>query len=223
MATRVLFISPHPDDETIGCGGTILKNKEIGHEIFWLIMTCGLEKDGFPKDEIENMANQVEVVSSRYKFDYVKRLNYPSTKLETIPIMEMVEVVYSILKKLEPQIVYINHRDDVHSDHKIVFDVVWSCLKSFKCSFIKEINSYETLSETEFVPPFQSSAFVPNVFCNISDYLPEKLEIMKIYKSEIKPHPFPRSLENLEALAIFRGATIGVKFAEAFMCLKRII
>lgn len=223
MASNVLFISPHPDDETIGCGGTILKNREKGNKIFWLIMTCGLEKNGFSIDEIENMDKQVERVSSIYGFNYTKRLNFPTTKLETLPIRELVEAFSEILIKLKPEVLYINHRGDVHTDHKIVFDAVWSCLKPFKYPFIKEIYAYETVSETEFSPPYKSRAFVPNVFCDISDYLSEKLEIMKVYESEIKPHPHPRSLENMKALAMFRGATISVKYAEAFMCLKLII
>lgn len=81
---------------------------------------------------------------------------------------------------------------------------------------------YEIISETEFAPPFQNNAFVPNCFSDISKYLDKKISIMQIYNGEMKEHPFPRSIDNLKALAIFRGATAGVKYAEAFMVLKEI-
>jgi LmbE family N-acetylglucosaminyl deacetylase len=110
----------------------------------------------------------------------------------------------------------------VHSDHKITFDTVISSAKTFNCPSIRRLLAYEVVSETEFSPPFQNSVFIPNSFSDISEYLERKILIMKLYKGEMKEHPFPRSEDNLRALATFRGAAAGVKYAEAFMVLKEI-
>ena len=221
--SKVLFVAPHPDDETLGCGGTILKYKNEGHKIFWLIVTSSFEDDGFDKKSIEEREKEIIKVKEKYGFQGIYNLNYRTTFLETYPRTEIIKSISAIIDKTKPDILFIPNGNDVHSDHRVINEASWSSSKSFRKRTIKEIYSYETVSETEFAQPFKSHVFIPNVFCDISEYISEKLEIMKIYNSEIKPHPFPRSLENLKALAMFRGATAGVKFAEAFMCLKRII
>lgn len=223
LSKKVLFIATHPDDETLGCGGTILKYKDRDFEIYWLIVTCAHEKDGFPKQSIENMKSQIMKVSSSYSFSDVFTLDFPATFLDTIPLRNIIEAVSSVLKKVEPLVVYVPHIGDAHTDHRVVSQAVWSSVKTFRMPFIKEVYAYETVSETEFSNPALRTIFVPNTFCDIADYFEKKLKIMRIYKSELKSYPFPRSEENIKALATFRGATIGVKYAEAFMCLKRII
>ena len=79
---------------------------------------------------------------------------------------------------------------------------------------------YECISETEFGPALNENQFLPTYFVDISPYIKEKLSLMNIYKSEIGDHPFPRSIKNIEALSVFRGASVGVKNAEAFQVLK---
>jgi LmbE family N-acetylglucosaminyl deacetylase len=224
MSKKVLFIAVHPDDETLGCGGTILKCKTNGDAIFGLIVTCGYEKDGFSKQLIEERKNEVAEVSSEYGFNKMFELKFPTTLLDTVPIKRIVESIDSILQEIKPDIVYMPNKNDVHTDHGTVFNAVWSCVKSFHNPFTKEVYAYETVSETEFGVPWPSGAggFIPNTFCDITAYFEKKIKIMEVYQSETKPHPFPRSKKNLEALATFRGATIGVKYAEAFMCLKRV-
>ena len=111
------------------------------------------------------------------------------------------------------------NRSDVHSDHRIAFQAIYSCTKSFRKPFIERILMYETLSETEFVPALSENVFIPNVFVDISNYMDKKLEIMQIYKSEIMEGNLPRSLNAIKMLAAFRGSRIGTDYAEAFMLL----
>lgn len=223
MRKRILFIATHPDDETLGCGGTILKYKTNGNQIYWLIVTCAYEKYGFAKELIENRKSEIHEVGLRYGFEKTFELEYPTTLLDIIAIRDIVKSIDSVVREVKPDILYVPNGNDVHSDHRLTFNAVWSCTKSFHFPYIREIYAYETVSETEFSPPLPDCGFMPNAFSDITDYFREKIKIMEIYKSEVKPHPFPRSEKNLEALATFRGATIGVKYAEAFMCLKRII
>jgi len=208
---KVLFVSVHGDDETLGCGGTILKHKESGDAIFWLIVT-GPEKDG--RKEIRR--KEIEKISIEYGFTKTYNLNISSTKLDLTPTAELIEKISDIVNSVKPGILYLPNRTDVHSDHQITFKAVYSCTKSFRYPFIRRILMYETLSETEFAPPLPENAFMPNVFIDITEFFEKKLEILQLYEGEVMEPPYPRSLETLEALAKLRGSRIGVKYAESF-------
>ncbi|HDZ60909.1 MAG TPA: PIG-L family deacetylase [Candidatus Pacearchaeota archaeon] len=222
MKFKVLIISPHPDDETLGCGGTILKHIAAGDEVYWLIMTNISVETGYDKIQVKKRQQEIDNVAKEYGFKKVFKLDLPTTKLDVIPGGQIIESVSKIINKVKPHVFYMPNRNDVHSDHKVTFDSVISSTKTFRNPFIKKIMMYETVSETEFSPPLQDIAFIPNGFSDISDYLDRKISIMKIYRNELGIHPFPRSIKNLKALATFRGATAGVKYAEAFMVLKDI-
>lgn len=215
----VIVVAVHPDDETLGCGGTLLKHKQQGDKIIWVICTETDKSKPFyaiRKDEIHQ-------VSSMYGFDETYELGLQSTQLDQYSMGEIIGLISSIFLKVQPNIVYLPFKGDVHSDHRIIFDAAYSCTKSFRYPSIKRILMIETLSETEFAPSTKEDSFIPNYFVNISDFMDQKLKIMQIFQSEIAQHPFPRSERNLRALGTLRGATAGVDYAESFMLLKEIV
>ena len=220
---KVLVISVHPDDETLGCGGTILKHSENKDEIFWLILTKVTEPLGYSREFVSKREKQVERVSNEYGFKKIYSLDFPTTRLHTIDFSVIIERMSSVIKEVEPEIIYTVNRSDIHTDHQIAAKAVMSCTKRFRNQFIKRILMYECISETELAPPLPENFFIPNVYADISDFLDKKIKIMKIYASEIQEPPFPRSEENIKALARYRGATVSVKFAEAFMLLMELI
>ena len=218
--SKIIIISAHPDDETLGAGGTILKHKKNGDEVHWLIVTDVFESEGFSTERVLSRKLEIENVSKLYSFNNVYNLGYPTMKLNDSILFELVNKISKIFQELEPETIYVMNRSDAHSDHRIVFDAVMSCTKSFRYPYIKKVLMYECLSETEFAPTLPEKVFQPNYFVDISDFFESKIEIMKIFESELEEHPFPRSIKNIEALAIFRGATVGVKFAESFQLIK---
>lgn len=220
--SKVIIISAHPDDETLGAGGTILKHKINGDEVHWLIVTDIFESEGFSNERVLSRKQEIENVSKLYSFNNVYNLGYPTMKLNDTNLFELVNKISRIFKELEPETIYVMNRSDAHSDHRIVFDAVMSCTKSFRYPYVKKVFMYECLSETEFAPILPERVFQPNYFVDISDFLNKKIEIMKIFDSELGEHPFPRSIKNIEALATYRGATIGVNYAEAFQMIKYI-
>lgn len=219
---KVIIISAHPDDETLGAGGTLLKHINEGDQINWLIVTDVFEEEGFSKERVLSRKEEIEKVSTMYGFKNVYKLGYPTMKLNDTILFELVNKISKIFQDLQPEIIYVMNRSDAHSDHRIVFDSVMSCTKSFRYPYIKKVLMYECLSETEFSPILPERVFQPNFFVDISNYFELKIEIMKVYSSELGEHPFPRSLKNIEALAIYRGATVGVNFAESFQIIKYI-
>ena len=220
--SKIIIISAHPDDETLGAGGAILKHKKNGDEVHWLIVTDVFESEGFSDERVLSRKQEIENVSKLYSFNNVYNLGYPTMKLNDTILFELVNKISRIFQELEPETIYVMNRSDAHSDHRIVFDAVMSCTKSFRYPYVKKVLMYECLSETEFAPILPERVFQPNYFIDISDFFIEKIEIMKIFDSELGEHPFPRSIKNIEALATYRGATIGVNYAEAFQMIKYI-
>lgn len=219
---KSIFISAHPDDETIGCGGTILKEKSKGNQVAWLNVTNVFEDQGFSKERVKSRAQEIERVASLYAFDSVFQLNFPTTTLDTTVLPRLIQEVGKVFAEFQPNHVYVTNRSDAHSDHRYVFDAVAACSKSFRYPYIKRLLMYECISETEFAPALPERVFLPNHFVDVSPFMEHKLEIMRVYASELGSHPFPRSEQNLRALATFRGAIAGVQYAEAFQLLKSI-
>ena len=213
---KILVISPHPDDETLGCGGTILKHKNMGDKVHWLIITNVDVENGWDRDIVDKRQKEIDTVAEMYGFKKTFKLNYPTAKLDIIPIQEIIKSMSGIILEIEPEIIYLPNRSDVHTDHQITFKATYSCTKNFRYPFIRKILMYETLSETEFSPSLQENSFIPNVFVDITKYFNEKLEIFKIYKSEVMEGQSPRSLKVIKAFNKYRGSRIGKKYAESF-------
>lgn len=217
--SKILVIAVHPDDETLGCGGTLLKHKAHGDSIHWLICT---ESDSF-KPFYAIRENEIQRVIEEYGFESVHNLRLKTMQVDEYSMSELVGKLSKIIVEVQPEIIYLPFKGDVHSDHRKIFEAAYSCTKSFRYPFIKKIYMMETLSETEFAPSTKEDSFIPNVFVDISGFMERKIEIMKIFQSEIAEHPFPRSIRNLKALATLRGATAGCEYAESFVLLKEIL
>ena len=221
MLNKILIIAPHPDDESLGCGGTILKNINEGHDVYWAICTT-VDKDfGWDENKINKRELEIVKIGKAYGFKQVFNLKMPSSKLETIPIQTLINKFKNIINQIEPNIVYIPFNFDVHTDHQIISKVFSSFTKWFRYPSINTVLMYETLSETNF--NFGSTEkYSPNIYVDISKYFKKKVSISKMYNSELKKHPFPRSVEAINALSILRGSEAGFKHAEAFqLILKR--
>lgn len=222
-----MVIAVHPDDETLGAGGTLLKHQANGDEIHCIFCTDIFESEGFSKEQIDAREQEIQEICKSYNFASIHRLGLKTTKIDEYNTSYLVSLFSQIFTKIKPNILYLPFAYDVHSDHRIIFQAAFSCTKSFRYPSIEKILMMETLSESEFAPTLPNQSFIPNVFVDISAFFEKKCEIMKIYQSELGKSPFPRSIENIEALATFRACTMGGKetvgtklYAESFMLLK---
>lgn len=218
---KVLVIAVHPDDETLGCGGTILKHKAQGDEVYWLVVTGPIKGDhpAFTDEFIAKRDALVDKVSETYGFNETIKMNLPTQKLHALDLKDIIVNMSDVIKRIQPDTIYMMYNNDVHSDHRVAFDAAYSCTKSFRYPFIKRILMIEALSETEFAPAIPGTSFCPNVFVDITPFIDKKLEIMSLYDTEMMPEPYPRSLSSIKALARVRGSRAGVKYAEAFQLL----
>ena len=216
---KTIVIAPHPDDEVLGVGGTILRRKAEGEIVAWLIVTAVSVQTGWTEEKVKQRADEIARITELFGFDEVFTLDFPTTQLDRIPMRDLVAGISDIFGRYEPEAVFVPHPSDVHTDHRIVFEAVASCTKWFRHPCIKRVLAYETLSETDFGLG-ASWPFRPNVYVNIEPFLDKKLRALDIYASETGAFPFPRSHEAIRALAALRGAASGFKASEAFELLR---
>jgi LmbE family N-acetylglucosaminyl deacetylase len=222
-------IAPHPDDETLGCGGTLLKMKHLGHRINWMIATQIPPPDKNTREleelrvAIENREKEIGQVNEIYGFDSVIKMKIPTTTIDEISFRELVSRMSLVIKEIEPSIVFVPYINDVHTDHCFIAKAMLSCCKWFRYRSIKYILFYETISETDFNINPADRKINLNIYVDISEFWEKKIQALQIYASELGNFPFPRSIKAIESLANLRGSQCGAEKAEAFELLRGII
>lgn len=217
---NVLVISPHMDDETLGAGGTLLKLVHEGHDTHWLNISNVKESYGYNKEYIDIRNKQKEKVANYFGFSSMTDLELEPTKLYQYDLNDMIDIISKQISKIEPELLILPFYNDVHSDHKNVFEWCLPVTKSFRYPYIKNILMMEIISETDF--SVATPSFEPNYYVDISDYFEDKLKITNIYEDQFEQYPFPRSVEGITSMAQSRGVVAGTRFAEAFQVLKMI-
>jgi N-acetylglucosamine malate deacetylase 1 len=206
-------VAPHPDDETLGCGGSLLRHIADGEQTHWLVVCQPPHATGV--DAL------IDTVGRAYGFAGVHCVRLPDARLDTLPLADIIARIGAAVQLIAPTIVYVPHPGDAHTDHRVVFDATMPCVKWFRYASVRRVLAYETPSETAFGLDPDRGAFRPNVYRDVTAQMDRKLEILRLYgPSEIGAHPFPRSVEGVRALATIRGAECGYAAAEAFMLLR---
>ena len=218
---NILIIAPHPDDEVLGCGGTIAKYSRQGDDVYLCIVTKAYSPE-WPEDEIKERREEVLRVNEILGIRKTYFLGFPTVKLDTISQKELNDSITQVINGVEPEVLYIPYNGDINKDHRLVFDAALVAARPKSNSPIKKILAYETLSETGWGAPFMENAFTPNIYVDISEALETKLKAMAAYKTELKEYPHPRSLEAITSLARLRGVSVGVKAAEAFVLIREL-
>lgn len=220
---RILVIAPHPDDEVLGCGGTIIKHSNQGDEVYLCIVTKTYSPD-WPEEFDESRKAEIENVKKILGIKKIFFLDLPAAKLDTIPHKDLNNSLEKCLEGVKPDTVYLPHYGDMHKDHRLVFESAVVALRPKNDVGLetKRILCYETLSETDWAPPIVSNAFTPNLYIDVSQTLEDKIRAMACYKSEIKKFPHPRSPESIRSLALKRGVEAGINAAEAFIIMREI-
>ena len=214
---KVLIIAPHPDDETLGAGGTLLKYKANGAQTACAFVTSVRKNDAFDADFVTAREKEIKEVVAAYRFDKYYDLDFPAAQLTPNDTGNLIKAIGAVVKDFEPTVVLLPFDKDVHSDHRVIFDAAWSCTKSFRYPSVRQVMMYETISETDF----STDEFHPDTFVDITDFIDEKMKILSIYDSQMGEPPFPRSYERVKALAVHRGGLFAMRYAEAFCLLKQ--
>jgi N-acetylglucosamine malate deacetylase 1 len=221
---NVVAIVAHPDDETLGCGGTLLKHRAAGDHISWVIATEGHEPH-WSAEMIAQKANEVEEISRAYGVAQCVKLGFPSGRLDVTPQQELIEGIHGAISEIRPSMIYTVHGGDVHTDHQAVFTATMSAVKPFRMRElgVQRILSFEAISSTDGAPPLAERVFMPQIYNDITDHINQKIDVMRLYATEIHQDPLPRGPEAIRALARYRGAAVAVAYAEAFMLIREVL
>ena len=218
---KVLVIAPHADDEVIGVGGTISKRNNAGDEVYVCIVTRGYEPLYSDKyvEQCKHEALQADKLLGVKKTFF---LDFPAVNLENVPRHEFNGSIFNIIQEIMSDEVFIPHRGDMQIDHQMVVDAAMVGLRPKYEHIVRRIYAYETLSETGWNVPNVQNEFIPTVYENITETLKIKLDAMKLFQSQLEEFPNARSVESIEALAKFRGTTVNLNAAEAFVLVREI-
>lgn len=221
---KVIVIAPHADDEILGCGATIAKHIEELDEVF--IIVASNASIGAPELFSKNAVAETRLEAmAAHKYIGIKEtffLDFPAPALNAFPEFKISLALVDLFNKIKPTHLYLPHPGDLHQDHKAVYRAGLVAARPLNNLLIKNIYIYETLSETEWAP-MNEVGFRPNRFVDVTEFLQKKIDAMRFFRSQLKSFPNPRSVETIEALAKYRGSTIGVNFAEAFYVEREIV
>lgn len=218
----VLVLAPHPDDEVLGCGGAIARHAAAGDDVHVVVVTRG-SPEFCTSAMIEENRMELAAAHAILGVQSVRFLDFPAPKLGSIAAYQLADSIRRAITEIAPSTIYCPHQGDLHGDHKSVY---WATLVASRPNGTNrpaKTLCYETLSETEWGAPLCSEVFVPTVFIDISATIRTKLRAWRCYRSQMRPLPHPRSSRCLSALARLRGATAGVRAAEAFMLVREVI
>ncbi len=218
---RVLVVAPHPDDETLGVGGTIAKYSEHGAEVF-VLMVSGHLPPLYSREAYEETVSEAYAAFRVLGVSKSEFLEIPATMIGAQPLHEVNGRISKIVNDFNPHIVLCPYPDR-HVDHRLVFESVMVATRPVGVGRdIEIVAAYETLSETHWNAPHIEPNFTPNWVVDISDHISKKLDALACYKSQISEFPGPRSVEAVEALAKFRGTQAGFGYGEGFHIVRMI-
>ena len=220
---RALVLAPHPDDEVLGCGATIARLGDEGHDVVVAIVTRG-DPRMFDPDFIEQ--GRREALEAHRVLGVGRTVfleGFPAAQLDTVPQAQLVEALRSVVRDVAPDVMLIPFAGDLHRDHRIVFETALVSARPDGSSAVATLLAYETLSQTNWNAPFLTPAFAPTVYIDVAHALDRKLKAMRCFGTQVRPFPHERSLEAIEAVARFRGATVSTTAAEAFVLIRSIV
>lgn len=215
---NLLIVAAHPDDEIIGCGGTILKLKK-NYNIEAIFMTDGISsryKKNTPRKKIKNRREECLRVFKYLKIKKPTFCNFPDNQMDKVPLIEIVKVLEKKINKFKPNTIMTHFENCLNIDHRLTYQAVITAARPLKNSSVKKILSFEVPSSTDWAL-FSKKNFQPNYFVDISIYIKKKIHALKLYKSELKKYPHSRSIKNIKSLAQIRGTSCGVNYAEGFV------
>jgi len=221
--SNILVVAAHPDDEVLGCGGTIAKHVASGDVVSVVILAEGVTSRTATRDrlavhtDLDDLARAAQKANQILGTSSLDLRDLPDNRMDSIDLLEIVKIAEAAIVAARPSTVYTHHSGDVNVDHKRIHEAVVTACRSTPGQVVKQLMYFEVPSSTEWQTPTSASLFGPTVFINIETTLERKLQALACYASELRPFPHPRSALAVEALARWRGASAGYIAAEAFV------
>ncbi|WP_061205824.1 PIG-L deacetylase family protein [Leptospira santarosai] len=230
MKKNILVVAAHPDDEILGCGATMARLSQEGCEIHILILAEGITSRQNTRDrnsnlnELSELAQIAHTAGKTVGAKSVELFDFPDNRMDSIDRLDIIKVIERKVQEIQPEIIFTHFKYDLNIDHRITSDAVITACRPYPGQVVKELYFFEVPSSTEWQVGNQSEAFHPNYFVPINEtQMKKKIDALNIYQSEMREFPHARSIEAVNALAKWRGASIGVSMAESFMVGRKLI
>lgn len=225
---NVLVVAAHPDDEVLGCGGTIARHASQGDDVNVAFLGEGITSRSLERTkamdeqkrllrEATSKASEILGVKETVHFDF------PDNRMDSVDLLEVVKVIEACIDRFSPNVIYTHHAGDLNIDHVITAKAVVTATRPLSRYLVPDLYAFELLSSSEWAFGLHAEVFRPNLFIDIENHLDSKIRGMSCYQSEIASFPHPRSPEAIKALAMRRGSQAGLKAAEAFILVRKIL
>jgi len=224
---KVLVVAAHPDDEVLGCGGTMARLAREGHAVHIAIMAEGItsrhsNRNDAHSGQLTRLHQQAHAAAAKVGAKDVLLFNLPDNRLDTVPLLDIVKLLEDLVQKLQPEVIYTHHPGDLNIDHGIVHRAVLTATRPLPGQSVREIYAFEVPSSTEWAFQRLEPVFRANAFVDVSATLEAKLAGLACYDSETRQFPHPRSPEALRANAVRWGTVVGCEAAEAFELVRSV-
>ncbi|EMO53638.1 PIG-L deacetylase family protein [Leptospira noguchii] len=226
----ILTVAAHPDDEILGCGATMARLSQEGCEIHILILAEGITSRQNTRDrnsnlnELSELAQIAHTAGKTVGAKSVELFDFPDNRMDSIDRLDIIKVIERKVQEIQPEIIFTHFKYDLNIDHRITSDAVITACRPYPEQVVKELYFFEVSSSTEWQVGNQSETFNPNYFVSINEtQMKKKIDALKVYRSEMREFPHARSIEAVNALAKWRGASVGVSMVESFMVGRKLI
>lgn len=217
--TRVVVLGAHPDDEILGAGGTLVRHVNDGHEVHAIVVADGASSRA-PDEMMVTLEQDATRAAKLIGFASLRLQSLPDQRLDTVPFIELTQIIESLLDEIRPHVVYTHFPGDVNVDHGLVARATWTACRPYARSQLRRFAVFETPSSTEWAWPLNESGLQPNLFVDISETLDTKIAAMECYQSELRDYPHPRSSRSLRERAAYWGSQVGRLAVEPFRILR---
>lgn len=218
---KILIVAAHPDDEVLGCFGTVSKMIKNGDEAYTLILSKGKTSRNEGREEQQELAQEMQLANNSIGITNIFQLDFPDNAFDSVPLLTIIQEIEKIKNTIHPNIIFTHYQHDINIDHQITAKAVLTATRPIKGESVKELYFMEVPSSTEWNGFTQETAFVPNVFSDITNTIDDKINAMKIYQSELRENTHPRSLEHLKLYAKTNGTKVGLEYSENFILARK--
>lgn len=227
MSKNIFIIAAHPDDEILGCGGTIAKLVKQGNTAYTLILGEGVAsrydvKTPHIDEELDKLKKEMLKANDIVGIKQVFSAKFPDNRFDSMDLLDIVKEIEKIKDSIKPEIIFTHHFGDLNIDHQITHKAVLTATRPMKDECVKEIYAFEIPSSTEWNSFSKKTAFIPNIFFDIADTIDIKVNAMREYKSELRDYPHTRSLQHIKELAKVNGTMVGLNYCERFILIRSI-
>ncbi len=218
---KILVVAAHPDDEVLGCGGTMARHADQGDEVHVIFVADGVSSRG-DKNSHKDRCDMAKKAAKLLGAKTPHFLPFPDNQLDSIPLLNIIQAIEPIIAEIKPEIIYTHHDGDLNIDHTLTNKAVITSCRPLPYSTIKSIYGFEVLSSTEWSAPNPANSFMPNFFVGIEETFERKIKALRVYDEEMREFPHARSYQCVEAQAILHGGQNGLMKAESFSLIRSI-